>query len=77
MPGGPTSNTPRGMRAPSAWNRSGNFRNSTISSSSSFASGTPANVEECHGSFRADEHARSGASKVHRLAVAGLRLAAT
>ena len=42
VPGGPTSRTPRGMRAPNAWKRSGNLRNSTISSSSSLASGTPA-----------------------------------
>ena len=42
VPGGPTNSTPRGMRAPRAWNRSGNLRNSTISSSSSLASGTPA-----------------------------------
>ena len=32
--GGPTSSTPRGMRAPSATNFSGSFRNSTTSWSS-------------------------------------------
>ena len=42
VPGGPTSNTPDGILAPSAVNLSGNFRNSTTSSSSSFASGRPA-----------------------------------
>ncbi len=42
VPGGPTISTPRGMRAPSAANFSGNLRNSTISCSSSFASSTPA-----------------------------------
>ena len=42
VPGGPTMSTPFGMRAPSAVNFSGNFRNSTISVSSCFASSTPA-----------------------------------
>ena len=42
VPGGPTSNTPLGMRAPSAANFSGYFRNSTTSTSSSFASSAPA-----------------------------------
>ena len=42
VPGGPSSSTPLGMRAPRAANFSGNFRNSTTSSSSSFASSTPA-----------------------------------
>ena len=42
VPGGPTSSTPRGMRAPSAANFSGYFRNSTTSASSSLASSTPA-----------------------------------
>jgi hypothetical protein len=41
-PGGPTRSTPRGMRAPSAWNLRGFFRNSTTSMSSAFASSTPA-----------------------------------
>src|SRR5947209_12666069 len=42
VPGGPTSSTPFGMRAPRATNFSGYFRNSTISVSSCFASSTPA-----------------------------------
>ena len=42
MPGGPTSSTPRGMRAPSWLNFSGYFRNSTTSWSSVLASSTPA-----------------------------------
>src|SRR5207245_1184013 len=42
VPGGPTSSTPLGMRAPRATNFSGYFRNSTISLSSCFASSTPA-----------------------------------
>ena len=42
MPGGPTSRTPRGMRAPSELNFSGYLRNSTTSVSSCFASSTPA-----------------------------------
>ena len=42
VPGGPTSRTPRGMRAPSELNFSGYFRNSTTSWSSVFASSTPA-----------------------------------
>ena len=42
VPGGPTSSTPFGMRAPSAENFSGYFRNSTTSGSSCFASSTPA-----------------------------------
>ena len=39
---GPTSNTPRGNRAPSAVNRAGPLRNSTTSWSSRLASSTPA-----------------------------------
>ena len=42
VPGGPTNRTPAGILAPSAWKRSGYLRNSTTSSSSSLASGTPA-----------------------------------
>ena len=42
VPGGPTSSTPRGMRAPRAANLSGYFRNSTTSASSCLASSTPA-----------------------------------
>ena len=38
VPGGPTSSTPFGMRAPSAANFSGYFRNSTTSCSSCLAS---------------------------------------
>ncbi len=34
VPGGPTSSTPRGIRAPSATNFCGSFKNSTISWSS-------------------------------------------
>src|SRR5690606_12633041 len=42
VPGGPTSSTPFGIRAPSRAKRSGFFRNSTTSTSSSFASSAPA-----------------------------------
>ena len=42
VPGGPTSSTPLGMRAPSAVNLSGSLRNSTTSCNSCFASSTPA-----------------------------------
>ena len=42
VPGGPTSRTPRGIRAPRELNFSGNFRNSTTSWSSVLASSTPA-----------------------------------
>mmetsp|Transcript_15987 Transcript_15987/g.34543 ORF Transcript_15987/g.34543 Transcript_15987/m.34543 type:complete len:320 (+) Transcript_15987:2096-3055(+) len=42
VPGGPTSSTPLGGRAPSLEKRSGARRYSTISASSSFASSTPA-----------------------------------
>ena len=42
VPGGPTSSTPLGIRAPSAWNFFGYLRNSTTSASSSLASSTPA-----------------------------------
>jgi hypothetical protein len=45
VPGGPTSRTPRGMRAPSELNFSGNLRNSTTSWSSILASSTPATSE--------------------------------
>ena len=42
VPGGPTSSTPEGIFAPIEVNLSGNFKKSTTSSSSSFASGRPA-----------------------------------
>src|SRR5208282_125982 len=42
VPGGPTSNTPFGMRPPSFWNFCASRRNSIISRSSSLASSTPA-----------------------------------
>src|ERR1035437_4559481 len=42
VPGGPTSNTPRGMRPPRRWNFPGSRRNSTISCKSDLASSTPA-----------------------------------
>ena len=42
VPGGPTSNTPLGMRPPSLLNDDGSFRKSTISSTSSLASSIPA-----------------------------------
>ena len=42
VPGDPIRRTPLGIFAPSASNRSGNFRNSTTSASSAFASSTPA-----------------------------------
>mmetsp|Transcript_38915 Transcript_38915/g.86563 ORF Transcript_38915/g.86563 Transcript_38915/m.86563 type:complete len:232 (-) Transcript_38915:550-1245(-) len=42
VPGGPTSRQPFGMRAPTAVNLSGRFRNSTISMKSCLASSTPA-----------------------------------
>ena len=42
VPGGPTSSTPLGMRAPMDWKRPGSRRNSTISRSSSFSSSAPA-----------------------------------
>ena len=42
VPGGPTSSTPLGMRAPTLVKRLGFLRNSTISRSSSFSSSAPA-----------------------------------
>ena len=42
VPGGPWNRTPFGTRAPSASNRCGSRRKSTISCSSSFASSSPA-----------------------------------
>ena len=42
VPGGPTSSTPFGILPPRRWNFCGSLRNSTISSSSSFASSMPA-----------------------------------
>ena len=42
VPGGPTSRTPLGMRAPTSENRWGSFKKSTISCSSSFSSSAPA-----------------------------------
>ena len=42
VPGGPTSNTPLGIRPPSFWNFCASRRNSMISFSSSLASSTPA-----------------------------------
>ena len=42
VPGGPTSSTPFGMRPPSRWYFCGFLRKSTTSTSSAFASSTPA-----------------------------------
>ena len=42
VPGGPTSSTPFGTRAPSSVKRRGSFKNSTTSRSSSFSSSAPA-----------------------------------
>jgi hypothetical protein len=42
VPGGPCRRTPFGTRAPRSWNGFGSRRNSTSSSSSAFASSTPA-----------------------------------
>ena len=50
VPGGPTSSTPLGMRAPRDWYFAGFFRKSTTSTSSASASSTPAtssNVTLC------------------------------
>ena len=46
VPGGPTSKTPLGIRAPSSVNLPGSFKNSTISSSSAFSSSQPATSEK-------------------------------
>uniref|UniRef100_A0A7C9CRB1 Uncharacterized protein n=1 Tax=Opuntia streptacantha TaxID=393608 RepID=A0A7C9CRB1_OPUST len=54
VPGGPTRRTPFGIRAPTAANFSGVFRNSTISWKSCLASSTPAtssNVTPVFGSI--------------------------
>ena len=45
VPGGPTSNTPFGILAPSFVNFCGSFKNSTISFNSSFSSSAPATSE--------------------------------
>ena len=42
VPGGPTSNKPRGIRPPSFWNFCGSLRKSTTSLTSSLASSQPA-----------------------------------
>ena len=42
VPGGPTSNTPDGIRAPRLENFLGDFKNSTTSCNSSFSSSAPA-----------------------------------
>ena len=42
VPGGPTSNTPFGIRAPNSLNFLGSLRKSTISAISSFSSSAPA-----------------------------------
>ena len=42
VPGGPIMSTPFGMRPPSRWNFFGSLRKAMISSTSSFASSTPA-----------------------------------
>ena len=46
VPGGPTSSTPFGMRAPNSVNFLGAFRNSTNSSSSPFSSSQPATLSK-------------------------------
>ena len=42
VPGEPTISTPFGILPPRRWNFAGSFRKSTISTTSSFASSTPA-----------------------------------
>ena len=54
VPGGPTSNTPFGILAPTWIYFFGDFRKSTISSSSSFSSSRPATWQmslSCHGLY--------------------------
>ncbi len=74
VPGGPTSSTPRGMRAPSAANFSGYFRNSTTSVSSCFASSTPATSAKVTVGLVAHEHPRAALAEAHRLVIRALRL---
>ena len=69
VPGGPTSSTPRGMRAPSAANFSGYLRNSTTSTSSSLASSTPATSEKTTEGRFAGEEAGAALAERHRLVV--------
>ncbi len=75
VPGGPTSSTPRGMRAPSAANFSGYLRNSTTSVSSCLASSTPGHVLERDGRLVAHEHPGAALAEAQRLVVRALRLA--
>ena len=49
VPGGPTSSTPLGMRAPRSMNLPGSFKKSTISCNSSFSSSAPATSEKVVG----------------------------
>src|SRR5699024_12247183 len=46
VPGGPTSSTPFGIRAPTLVNLRGSFKNSTTSTSSCFSSSAPATSEK-------------------------------
>ena len=75
VPGGPTSSTPRGMRAPSELNFSGYLRNSTTSWSSVFASSTPGDVGERDDRLVAEEHPGAALAEAERLVIRALGLA--
>ena len=75
VPGGPTSSTPRGMRAPSELNFSGYLRNSTTSWSSVFASSTPGDVGERDDRLVAEEHPGAALAEAQRLVIGALGLA--
>ena len=75
VPGGPTSSTPRGMRAPSAANFSGYLRNSTTSWQLCLGLFDAGHVLEGDVGLVAHEHARAALAEAERLVVGALRLA--
>ena len=75
VPGGPTSSTPLGMRAPSEANFCGSLRNSTISASSSLDSSAPATSAKVTVGLSPVNTPRLTLTERHSLAVGALGLA--
>ena len=74
VPGGPTSSTPLGMRAPSEANFCGSLRNSTTSCELLLGLVGAGDVVEGDGGLVAGEHARPALAEGERLIARPLRL---
>ena len=75
VPGGPTSSTPRGMRAPSELNFSGYFEELDDFLELRLGLVDAGDVVEGDDRLVAQEHARAALAEAHRLVVGALRLA--